>query len=338
MFIFRNSSVLFFSVFALVGCESDDRTLSPAGAEYGDGDVLVEQNGPGSMVEETFSVAEPDKLDLLFVVDNSCSMAQEQAALASAVPGIYGALVDYGIDLHVGVVSTDLVDPEQSGRLRAVGDDYYIDETVDSPEDTLSEMIMMGISGNYDERGSQAAYTAIELLGETDNYGFYRDEAKLAVVALSDEDDYSGNVSQTNEALTREAFVSWMLSLKSSGEEVSFSSIVTPPTGCYLGVMPGYEYMEITSAVGGVNWSICDTDYGQALSQLGKRTGVDSNWFFLSQEPVEESIRVFVEGRELDSEDYRFAPQQNAVGVLRADEPIWSSDQVIVQYQVASIE
>jgi hypothetical protein len=336
MFIIRSPSALFLSVIALTGCEAHDTTLSPAGVE--DRGALEEPGGPGSMVEESFTVAEPDRLDLLFVVDNSCSMAEEQTSLANAVPGIFRALVDYGIDLHVGVVSTDMVDPEQSGRLRSVGDDYFIDETVDSPEDALSEMIMMGTAGSYDERGSQAAYSAIELLADSDNYGFYREDAKLAVVVLSDEDDYSGSASQNTEALTREAFVNWMLSLKPTADDVSFSSIVTPALGCPLGIVPGHEYLEVTSAVGGVNWSICDTDYGQALSQLGKRTGVDSNWFFLSQEPVEESIRVFVEGRELDSEDYRFAPQQNAIGVLRADEPIWSSDQVIVQYQVASIE
>ena len=48
------------------------------------------------------------KLDILFVVDNSGSMAQEQANLARNFPVLMQELVSAGADLHIAVVSSDL--------------------------------------------------------------------------------------------------------------------------------------------------------------------------------------------------------------------------------------
>src|SRR5262245_39141672 len=50
-------------------------------------------------------------VDLLFVIDDSAAMADEQLRLANAMPGFIDALreLEGGLpDLHVGVVSTDL--------------------------------------------------------------------------------------------------------------------------------------------------------------------------------------------------------------------------------------
>ncbi|MDC0715549.1 hypothetical protein [Nannocystis bainbridge] len=49
-------------------------------------------------------------VDVLFVVDNSKSMAQYQAALADAFPQFVDAMIDNlpkGVDLHVGITTTD---------------------------------------------------------------------------------------------------------------------------------------------------------------------------------------------------------------------------------------
>ena len=59
------------------------------------------------------------KLDLLIVVDDSCSMGPEQVDLAGAAGPILDPLLV--ADVHVGVVTTDLDSPTRSGRLRAVG-------------------------------------------------------------------------------------------------------------------------------------------------------------------------------------------------------------------------
>jgi hypothetical protein len=89
----------------------------------GDGDeptppdpVICERGGHCSRL----TVTGDDRLDLLFVVDNSGSMREEQAALRAQLPDMLRALTSGDIDadgtqdmpsardLHVGVVSTDL--------------------------------------------------------------------------------------------------------------------------------------------------------------------------------------------------------------------------------------
>jgi hypothetical protein len=61
------------------------------------------------------------QLDLLVVVDDSCSMLSEQYLLAEAAGSILDPLLDLGPDLvHVGVVTTDMDSPYKSGRLRSV--------------------------------------------------------------------------------------------------------------------------------------------------------------------------------------------------------------------------
>ena len=70
-------------------------------------DVIV-----GDLQEVTALKAVPDRdLDILFVVDNSPSMIEEQQALATSFPRMIDALatLDDGLpNLHIGVVTSDL--------------------------------------------------------------------------------------------------------------------------------------------------------------------------------------------------------------------------------------
>lgn len=93
---------------------------SPGGPFAGrPGDSQPSNCRNGGLCREV-DVARTDKLDLLFVIDNSNSMAREQAALAELLPRLFEALTNGrrfdgdprpfppAIDLHVGVVTTDM--------------------------------------------------------------------------------------------------------------------------------------------------------------------------------------------------------------------------------------
>ena len=62
---------------------------------------------------ETFAVS-TGEVDVLFVVDDSCSMAYTQALLDASVSNLLSPLW-YATDLHLGVVTTDMSDPAKSG-------------------------------------------------------------------------------------------------------------------------------------------------------------------------------------------------------------------------------
>jgi hypothetical protein len=60
-----------------------------------------------------------DAADVLLVFDNSCSMLDEQVLLAETAPLVLDSLDASSVDWHVGVVTTDLDSPADSGRLRS---------------------------------------------------------------------------------------------------------------------------------------------------------------------------------------------------------------------------
>ncbi len=254
-------------------------------------------------------------VDVLWVIDNSCSMSEEQNLLATNFPKFMQFFQDSGLDYHVGVVSTDMYSFEESGRLQP--DNWtglkWIDSDTSDATTVLSRMAVLGTSGSATEEGREATYTALETRAQTDNYGFLREDAFLSVVVISDEDDYSGD-----DVISRANFIDWLLNFRESPDMVNFSSIVGPPGSCPAAFEEGVDYLAVTSAVGGITWSICDQNWDQVLEALGMQAAGLRREFFLSEIPVEESIEVWVvdEGTTIEFElglDYQYDRARNSV-------------------------
>ncbi len=230
-------------------------------------------------------------VDVLWIIDNSCSMEEEQRSLTQNFDAFMAYFTDSGLDFHVGVISTDMDDNNHKGSLRT--DPFYGGTYIDSSfarEDALDSFTSrayMGVNGSATERGRDAAWSALVSKRETDNAGFYREEAGLALIVISDEDDYSVMV-------TIDEFASWMNNLKPDPEMVTFNSIVGPNGGCPTAAEPGRDYLAVTDQVGGIDWSICTDDWSSLLTQLGMQAAGLKREFYLSQIPVAETIKVAV--------------------------------------------
>ena len=247
--------------------------------------------------------------DVLWVIDSSCSMSEEQQALTINFPLFISYFIDSGLDWHIGVVSMDMDDASHRGKLRSAGGYRYLDESVPDPVGTFETMAKMGVSGSWEEKGLASSYTALELLKTGHNAGFMRDDATLSVIAISDENDQSGN-----NPISLVEYINWLLNLKRSTDMVTFSSIVGPPQSCYGSVEPGTRYTQVTDAVGGIKWSICSQDWAQLLDELGMQAAGLKREFFLTERPIVETIEVWVvEGAntltfEYDDEDEETLP------------------------------
>lgn len=158
-------------------------------------------------------------LDILFVVDNSNSMAREQERLAENFPRLIGILENHPDGLpsvHIGVVSTDMGTTEPAGGCSSLGDagrflgrDCGLDgafirdiahEGGDREQNysgTLSEtfscMALLGTDGCGYEQPLSAMKRALE---SPDGRDFLRDDAYLVVVLITDEDDCSASDPQ----------------------------------------------------------------------------------------------------------------------------------------------
>ena len=192
--------------------------------------------------ESSPPLAQPQRLEILFVIDNSGSMRPSQEAVARELTSFVEAIRQGGgvrQDFQVGVVTTSVYQhttfmgtdfvrlfPEQSGHLRPVPDvldgGVFVYDTANervlSGDDPglvskFSLLARQGIAGSGQETPFEAVRLA--LLGDLasiplamgGNQGFLRDGSRLLVVVLSDEDDCSEEARPPRVAVTNDPSV-----------------------------------------------------------------------------------------------------------------------------------
>ncbi len=151
-------------------------------------------------------------VDLLFVIDNSSSMADEQASLVASFPGFIADIEELlgQASYHVGVVTTD--DNEFNGpgcrRLGALTTQTGGDGSSDSicgpyhggkrymtAEDDLEVAFACAARVGIDGAGVERPMDAVQAVLTNDadvalcNDGFLRSAALLVLVVITDEDD-----------------------------------------------------------------------------------------------------------------------------------------------------
>jgi hypothetical protein len=170
-------------------------------------------------------LVQPVRTDILFVVDDSNSMADEQAEVAKELPAFVEALALGGgvvQDFQVGVITTSVYEAAelggnlffntypQGGWLKlmprldgGVGPQRFLPNSDPEMVDRFSLLVAsLGIQGSGQETPFEATRIAVTgqdfntLLpdGGNPNVGFLRDGARLLVVVVSDEDDCSEKI------------------------------------------------------------------------------------------------------------------------------------------------
>ena len=184
-----------------------------------------------SGVAENVSVENVDEVDLLFMVDNSGSMSQEQASLAMQLPRLVRILATGDLDqdgtmdfppvrsLHVGVVSSDMgtgghvldtcADPidgddgilltrgrtDLSGCTMNYPRFLEFDSTAGTDPDQLARdfacVAQLGTGGCGFEQQLEAVLKAVTVHADGANAGFLREGSLLGIIVLTDEEDCS---------------------------------------------------------------------------------------------------------------------------------------------------
>jgi hypothetical protein len=291
---------------ALLGCS--ETSLNPTL------DLLQPPNPPDlsvpTRIDRTVQVTIPS-IDVLWVIDDSCSMESHQTELANSFSAFMDYFLGSGLDYHIGVVSTGWDDANARGKLKESSGYKWLDPTTPDPLQVFRGMAQLGTSGPSVERGRAQVYGAVELLGERVNAGFYREDAALAVVVISDEEDQSGSTP-----IGLYPFIDWLQALKPEPGMVTFSSIVGPDRGCQAAA-PGREYLAVTREVGGIEWSICDGRWATVLEELGIQAAGLKREFYLGEVPVEDTIEVWVvedgDRRDFDLSEWTYSRPRNSV-------------------------
>jgi hypothetical protein len=211
-------------------------------------------------------------IDVLFVIDDSASMKNDQEAVAANFKSFISSFVTNEVDFHLGTVTTDMVKAGKKGELVVIPGTSslrFLSKQTHATEAKLQEafeaMVNVGVNGSPDEKGLPAAKAALSAPLTADggtNAGFLRPEADLGIVFIADEDDH--------DSATVASYATFFKGLKSDIAAVSVSSIALQ-NGIICSTA-NWRYVQVARAFGPRGLvSSCTPDYAETLKAIGGR-------------------------------------------------------------------
>ncbi len=165
------------AVFASVGCGNKSPQLTGLPA-------VIKEN---VSEKPTGLVMFDPKVDILFVIDNSGSMSDAQNNLSRNAAEFARAIVNNSIlDYHIGVTSTDMGSC-RIGCGNLLGSPLFVDKNTPNAAGVLAKNMLLGIAGS----GVEEMFTPVVAALNLNNAGFYRPDAFLAVIFITDANDQS---------------------------------------------------------------------------------------------------------------------------------------------------
>ena len=281
-------------------------------SDAANGVVTVPLTGHGFFTQtDSFSQAASigGKADILFVVDNSGSMADKQTKVGNSFSTFISWLTTKNVDFHISIVTTDMDAATDQGRFR--GTPKVIDNTTPDVVNTFKNSVNVGTTGSGNEQGLAGAKAALDpALTSTVNAGFLRTDAKLFVAYVSDEDDSSPGAVQT--------YIDAARAVKGGdASKVFFAAIAgPPPLGCFTfadSATGGQRYKDITSQTTGLFGSICDGNFGTTLQNLAFQVTASAGSFVLTNLPDLTTLKVFVNGVEAPQGHWTYDAATNSI-------------------------
>lgn len=283
------------------------------------GIVTADQSGEGAYVNEvTEAFTEPGipPVDVLFTIDQSCSMADDNRAdIRNGVPGLIAELNNVA-DYHLIQVTKDT----------GCANGGVIDTSTPNPEQLLIDNAFN--AGLFEQRTTEQLLkqtnVALQQTGNGGcNEGFLRPGALLHVIIASDEEDQSPNNNYQHWLDLYETYVSDPALLK-------VSAVVDINYACGDGSGPG-GYLEAANATGGVVLDICSADWGNQMTDIASEVLAGIRSYNLSQPTEVSTITVEVNG--VETSDFSYSGAGNTVTVNSP--PVGEGDVVEITYNPA---
>lgn len=257
-------------------------------------------------------------LDILWVIDNSGSMQSSQDNLRNNFDSFLFQFVTRDMDFHMAVTTTEAYKGQFTGdQTKSLFRDGSITAghtgvfmvTRDTPNfrSTMAVNLNQGTGGDGDERAFQSFMAALR---NPANSGFLRPNSFLAIIILSDEEDFSydlatpiTNVSDPQlHSITK--YRDELDQLVGVGDlrRYSVSAITIKDEPCRQQLMQtssgqriGTRYMQLAAMTEGVTASLCG-DFAASLNEISGKILELITGFKLDRVPRPETIQVHVNG------------------------------------------
>jgi hypothetical protein len=281
---------------------------------------------------QTATVADP-KVNILFVVDNSGSMKNYQAKLATNIRLFAETFFNNTrIDYRIGVVpvydSKYLNDTTvyNSGvrKMNALGElvplkglssedkgsSLYITRNTIDPEEVLRQTVLIGTQWGPEAEESFSPVLAITNpeINSNKNEGFYQADAHLAVIFLTDADDVT-------PSLSGEDFYQRLLALKGGDRSkvliaAALPSLSNNSSDCSKdGKGPLQSFPALLAASGAILADLCSNNFGAKLADFGQ---------YLTQQVASQKIAL------------KFTPDINSLVVTYGPKDSAESDRAVL--------
>ncbi len=265
---------------------------------------------PPDVRVDTYAQQSASKIDVLWVVDDSGSMAPRQENLAKNFQAFIDVFVKGSIDYRIAVTTTDIF--KVRGQLK--GSPKILNPKTPGVVAAFERNVRVGIDGSPYEAGLQAALQALELQRDANlvketaretcraackgmkvcfdacdaanESEFLRRDAYLYLIFVADEEDQS----------SEDVRFYWRSfeTAKGVGNDgtVTTAAIMgdVPSNAC--GATPGTRYKALSDLTGGEVGSICDTNFSATLKKLATNAVGLKRKFALAKKPNVATIEV----------------------------------------------
>lgn len=268
-----------------LGIDQGDLLFSVA--DYGF-DITVPLRGGGSQnprAADQFEQRRNDKVDVLFVIDDSCSMSDDQTALAQNFQSFIQQADVRQVDFQIGITTTTVF-PSPGFLVGPV-----MDRRTPNLDAQFRAQAAVGVTGSGFEQGLEAmlGVLAAASQGRRPQADLFRPDAARAIIIVSDEDDQSPlSVASYYNRLRSDSPIGFVTAMV-SGQQVGCQSARGT-------AFPAPRYVEFARLTGGVDASIC-SNWAQTLSSIGQAAfGLNSRFFLSRAADQTQPIEVFVDG------------------------------------------
>ncbi len=259
-------------------------------------------------------------LDILVVIDNSGSMAEEQQNLSTKLSPLLSYVQDS--DWRIGVVTTDPDD----GCLRGL-----VNKGDRNPQQAFAAAVTAGTRGTGIEQGIRQAVNSLS--GNcSGGQNWVRENSTIAVLLVSDEDNCSDGTRCNNQSWSyADHLIDYLDSQRELGVNARVYGLLWHPSQdqsqCSTALRQAPIYAEVIDATSGSWGSICDSDYTDTLQSISLDISVIlKNQFALQYAPLENSVAIEVDGTPMTS---GYAVKGN---VIEFSDPPPAGAQVSIDY------
>jgi hypothetical protein len=254
---------------------------------------MTGRGDPDPQVREVFTQVENSKVDVLFVIDDSCSMVQEQMDLAQNFNSFINTANRRNVDFNIGVTTTDIVNYD--GTL--VGP--VVRSTTPNFAAVFENQAVRGTQGSGIEMGLEGMYRAIERAraGSSHNRDLLRTDADFVGVIVTDEDDQSPASGIFYLQYLRQQF----------GNRFQVAAISGGSGGCGPRAAPSPRLESFMTLANGSTESICSGNWANSLSTLGAIAfGLRERYRLNQAADTSRAIEVKVNGLVVSASDWSY--------------------------------